>query len=217
MVCFQCRFEFFVLSGFMFGMWQYTPNLHSFMSSFRWGNGRLLLLCTCHRPSREGGPWDYWGEISWNWRRAPSTGVFLVFWAFFLPEDWGHFQASVGGCHCHPLSHCLSDLPRVETLLSDHARRLGELSNFNVKSCDSSRYPRVPPSQESRWQVHYGFGLIKRWKHSFMYCVLTIHESWPDVKTLGYILNGLWFSSSVRSYSVVKLWIFGFSILALRE
>ena len=43
-----------------------------------------------------------------------------------------------------PFSHCLSDLPRVETLLSDHARRLGELSNSNVKSCDSSRYPRVP-------------------------------------------------------------------------
>ena len=20
--------------------------------------------------------------------------------AFILPEDWGHFQASVGGCHC---------------------------------------------------------------------------------------------------------------------
>ena len=64
---------------------------------------------------------------------CPSIRVFLVFWAFFLPEDWGYFQASVGGCHCLPLPHCLSDLPRVETLLSDHARRLGELSNFNVK------------------------------------------------------------------------------------
>ena len=32
----------------------------------------------------------------------------------------------------------------METLLSDHARRLGELSTFNVKSCDSSRYPRGP-------------------------------------------------------------------------
>ena len=50
--------------------------------------------------------------------------------------------------------NCLSDLPRVETLLSDHARRLGESSNFNLKSCDSSRYPRGPPSRESRWQVH---------------------------------------------------------------
>ena len=46
---------------------------------------------------------------------------------------------SVGGCHCLPLSHCLSDLPRVETSLSDHARRLGELSNFNVKSCNSGK------------------------------------------------------------------------------
>ena len=70
--------------------------------------------------------------------------------AFFVPENWGYFQGSVGGCHCHLLSHCLSDLPRVETLLSDHARRLGELSNFNVKSCDSSRYPRGRPSRESR-------------------------------------------------------------------
>ena len=73
----------------------------------------------------------------------------------FLARGLGTFQASVDGCHCLPLSHCLSDLPKVETLLSDHARRIGELSNFNVKSCDSSRYPRGPPSRESRWQVHY--------------------------------------------------------------
>ena len=84
-----------------------------------------------------------------QYRGLPSLLV------LFLAEDWGHFQASVGGCHCHPLSHCLSDLPRVETLLSDHARRFGELSNFNLKSCDSSRYPRGLPSRESRWQVHY--------------------------------------------------------------
>ena len=81
---------------------------------------------------------------------APVPGSFWSSGPFSCPRIGGHFQASVGGCHCLPLSHCLSDLPRVETLLSDHARRLGELSNFNVKSCDSSRYPRGPPSRESR-------------------------------------------------------------------
>ena len=55
---------------------------------------------------------------------------------------------------CLPLSHCLSDIPRVETLLLDYARRFGELSNVNVESCDSYRYPWGPPSWESRWQVH---------------------------------------------------------------
>ena len=50
-----------------------------------------------------------------------------------IARGLGTFQASVGGCYCLSLSHCLSDLPGVETLLSDHARRLGELSNCNVK------------------------------------------------------------------------------------
>ena len=43
-----------------------------------------------------------------------------------------------------PLSHCLSDLPRVKILLSDHARRLGELSNFNVKVAIPPSIPGVP-------------------------------------------------------------------------
>ena len=50
----------------------------------------------------------------------------------------------MGGCHCLQLSHCLSDLPGVETLLSDHARRLGELSNFNVKVAIPPGIPGVP-------------------------------------------------------------------------
>ena len=77
-------------------------------------------------------------------KSAPQYPGLLVFWAFFLPKIWGHFQASAGGCHCLPLSHCLSDLPRMETLLSDHARRLRELSNFNVKVVIPPVIPRVP-------------------------------------------------------------------------
>ena len=65
-------------------------------------------------------------------KSAPQYPGLSGLLGLFLAEDWGNFQASVGGCHCLPLSHCLSDLPRVETLLSDHAQRLGELSNFIV-------------------------------------------------------------------------------------
>ena len=83
-------------------------------------------------------------------KSAPQYPGLSGLMGLFLARGLGTFQASVGGCHCLPLSHCLSNLPRVETLLSDHARRLGELSNFNVKSCHSSRYPRGLPSRESR-------------------------------------------------------------------
>ena len=83
-------------------------------------------------------------------KSAPQYQDLSGLLGLFLARGLGTFQVSVGGCHCLPLSHCLSDLPRVETLLSDHAQRLGELSNFNEKSCDSSRYPRGPPSRESR-------------------------------------------------------------------
>ena len=68
---------------------------------------------------------------------APVPGSF---WSsgLFLAQGLGTFSGVSGWL---PLSHCLSDLPRVETLLSDHAQRLGELSNFNVKSCDFSGVP----------------------------------------------------------------------------
>ena len=74
-------------------------------------------------------------------KSAPQYQGLSGLLGLFLARGLGTFQASVGDCHCLPMSHCLSDLPRVETLLSDHARRLGELSNFDVKSCDSSRGP----------------------------------------------------------------------------
>ena len=71
---------------------------------------------------------------------APVPGSFWSSGPFFA-RGLGTFSGVSGWL---PLSHCLSDLPRVETLLSDNARRLGELINFNVKSCDSSRYPWGP-------------------------------------------------------------------------
>ena len=48
-------------------------------------------------------------------KSAPQYPGLSGLLGLFLARGLGHFQASVGGCHCLPLSHCLSDLPRVET------------------------------------------------------------------------------------------------------
>ena len=77
-------------------------------------------------------------------KSAPQYPGLSGLLGLFLARGLGTFSGVSGWL---PLSHCLSDLHRVETLLSDHARRLGDLITCNVKSCDSSRYP---PSRESR-------------------------------------------------------------------